>query len=226
MGFFSDEPLDELVDQLHQRSEDEAEALTRYFVERGESSGLTTKLDSASHEFLATKMVALEVDKAQFCHRLCCAIGAQNIVEVGTSHGVSTLYLADAVRANGGGRVIATEYEPDKASMARQHFKLAGLDDLIELREGDLRDTLGYIDLSLDFVLIDIWMEKVRLSCETSSPPKRHTDVQTEFERHIHSIKLAFVFGFHSQQVMNSVLRISNNSIDFLDSSLARIRRF
>jgi predicted O-methyltransferase YrrM len=170
MGFFSDEILNELVDQLHQRSEEEADALASYFVERGESSGLTTNLDDASHEFLATKMVALEADKAQFCHRLCCAIGAQNSVEVGTSHGVSTLYLADAVRANGGGRVIATEYEPDKASIARQHFQRAGLDDLIELREGDLLDTLSHIDLSLDFVLIDIWMEMAAPALEQVFP--------------------------------------------------------
>jgi predicted O-methyltransferase YrrM len=48
------------------------------------------------------------------------------------------LYLADAIRSNGGGGVIATEYEPAKAKAARANFAAVGVGDLIDLREGDL----------------------------------------------------------------------------------------
>jgi predicted O-methyltransferase YrrM len=77
------------------------------------------------------------------------------VVEVGTSYGVSTLYLAAAVRDNvkntgDKGLVIGTEYEPAKAAAAREHFAQAGLGDYIDLRKGDLRETLKEIPEPID----------------------------------------------------------------------------
>jgi predicted O-methyltransferase YrrM len=95
------------------------------------------------------------------------------VVEVGTSFGVSTLYLADAVRANGGGVVIGTEHEPAKAAAARANFAEAGLSDLIDLREGDLRETLKAIEGPVDFVLVDIWVEMARPALELICPHLR-----------------------------------------------------
>ena len=69
---------------------------------------------------------------------------------------MSTLYLAQAVRDNGGGAVIATEYEPGKVAAARATFAEAGLTAFIDLREGDLRETLKVIEGDVDFVLMDI----------------------------------------------------------------------
>ena len=87
--------------------------------------------------------------------------------------GVSTLYLADAVRANGGDVVIATEYEPDKAALARANFQEAGLDALIDLREGDLRETLKSLQGPIDFVLMDIWTEMVMPAVTLIAPHLR-----------------------------------------------------
>ncbi len=86
-------------------------------------------------------MVALDRDKAEFCYLLCRSLGATRVVEAGTSFGVSTLYLAAAVRDNQvrDGVVIGTEYEPKKVEIAKANFKEAGLSEFIELREGDLR---------------------------------------------------------------------------------------
>ncbi len=81
---------------------------------------------------------------------------AASIVEFGTSFGLSTLYLAAALRDNGGGRLITSEFEPSKLARARANLAAAGLADLVELREGDALDTLGR-DLpgSIDLVLLD-----------------------------------------------------------------------
>lgn len=84
------------------------------------------------------------------------AKGAKNIVEFGTSYGISTLYLAAAAKKNGG-RVITTEYLPHKAEAACRHFAAAGLADYIELREGDALETLQDIPGGIDFVLLDGW---------------------------------------------------------------------
>ena len=160
-----------LAETLHKTSEAEVPGMAAYFSERGADSGLLSgSFDTDSHQFMADKMVALEQDKAEFCHMLVRATRATRVVEIGTSHGVSTLYLADAVNANGGGTVIATEYEANKADIARDHFAQTGLDSLIDLREGDLRKTLVGLDLDIDFVLMDIWVEMARPAIELLYP--------------------------------------------------------
>jgi predicted O-methyltransferase YrrM len=125
--------------------------------------------------FRSNKLVALDRNKAEFCYQLCRANNARRIVEVGTSYGVSTLYLAAAVRDNidvagGDGVVIGTEYEPKKADAARAHFERAGLSRFIDLREGDLRETLKQINGPVDFLLVDIWIALARPALELVTP--------------------------------------------------------
>jgi len=84
------------------------------------------------------------------------AIRATSIVEFGTSFGLSTLHLAAALRDNGGGRLITSEFEPAKLLRARDNLTRAGLADLVEFREGDALETLA-ADLpeTIDLVLLD-----------------------------------------------------------------------
>ncbi|KAF5537272.1 O-methyltransferase [Fusarium mexicanum] len=109
------------------------------------------------------KFVALDPDKCAYVYLLLRSMKARFVVEAGTSFGVSTIYLALAVSQNAGsqpGKVIATENEPTKAVKARKYWSQAGddIEKLIELREGDLRETLK-TDLpeQVDFLLLDIW---------------------------------------------------------------------
>ena len=82
--------------------------------------------------------------------------GARTIVEFGMSFGISTLHLAAALRDNGGGRVITSEFEPSKVARARDNLTAGGLIDLVEIREGDALRTLS-VDLpeSIDLLLLD-----------------------------------------------------------------------
>lgn len=109
------------------------------------------------------KFVALDPDKCALVYLLLRSSGARFVVEAGTSFGLSTVYLALAVgqnasSSNATGKVIATEKEAHKAVRAREHWKKAGeeVEPWIELREGDLRETLK-TDLpeQVDFVLLD-----------------------------------------------------------------------
>jgi predicted O-methyltransferase YrrM len=81
---------------------------------------------------------------------------ARAIVEFGTSFGLSTVQLASALRDNGGGSLIGSEFEPSKLAHARANLEQAGLADLVELREGDALETLAH-DLPdvIDLVLLD-----------------------------------------------------------------------
>jgi predicted O-methyltransferase YrrM len=81
---------------------------------------------------------------------------ARAIVEFGTSFGLSTIHLAAAVKDNGGGRVIGSEFVASKAARAREHLAAAGLADLVEIREGDALQTLARdLPERIDLVLLD-----------------------------------------------------------------------
>jgi predicted O-methyltransferase YrrM len=87
------------------------------------------------------------------------AINARRIVEFGTSFAFSTIYLAAAVRDNGGGTVITSEIEPNKVEVARQNLREAGLDNFVEIRTGDAMATLADVEGPLDLVLLDGWKD-------------------------------------------------------------------
>jgi predicted O-methyltransferase YrrM len=175
----TDEKARAVFERLQAQSTAQESELGRYFSRRAKEGNLDWKgFDAEAHGFLADKLVALEPDKAAFCAQVIRSLRARTVVEVGTSFGASTLYLASAVRevtqADGGaGRVIATEYEPAKAAAARANFAEAGLADWIELREGDLRETLKDLAGPVDFVLMDIWTEMARPALERIAPHLR-----------------------------------------------------
>lgn len=82
--------------------------------------------------------------------------GARTIVEFGTSFGISTLHLAAALRDNGGGRLITTEFEPSKVARAKKNLAAGGLIDLVEFREGDALKTLSLnLPETIDLLLLD-----------------------------------------------------------------------
>jgi predicted O-methyltransferase YrrM len=151
-------PIDGLLDRLYAQHAAQDEAMAAYFTARAAEGSLDwNRFDDRTNAFLKDKLVALDRDKAEFCYHVCRALQARRVVEAGTSFGVSTIFLAAAVRDNRGGVVIGTEYEPEKAAVARRHFDEAGLSSFIDLREGDLRQTLVDVREPIDFMLIDIW---------------------------------------------------------------------
>jgi predicted O-methyltransferase YrrM len=84
------------------------------------------------------------------------SVGAQNVVEFGTSFGISTLHLAAALRDNGGGQLIGSEFEPSKVARARENLAAANLSDLVDIREGDALETFARdLPEPIDLVLLD-----------------------------------------------------------------------
>ena len=83
----------------------------------------------------------LEPDTAALLAVLVRATGARKVLELGTSNGYSTLWLADAVRANGG-RLTSVEIEADRSAQASRNLDRAGLSELVELRVQDAADAL------------------------------------------------------------------------------------
>jgi predicted O-methyltransferase YrrM len=76
------------------------------------------------------------------------------VLEIGGSRGYSTIWLAAGVRYLGG-RVLSLEHDPLKIAAWRTNIADAGLDDWVELIEGDAKETLPAIDDVFDVVFLD-----------------------------------------------------------------------
>ena len=83
---------------------------------------------------------------------------AKSILEIGTSYGYSTLWLAEAARATGG-RVATLDVAAHKQAYARDMLEKAGLADVVDFRTGDARELIPTLQGSLDFVLLDCWKD-------------------------------------------------------------------
>lgn len=82
----------------------------------------------------------------------------KNIVEFGTSFGISTIYLADAVRQTGG-KVITTELLESKATKATKNISDVGLMDYVEVKIGNAMETLNEYSKPIDFLFLDGWKD-------------------------------------------------------------------
>jgi predicted O-methyltransferase YrrM len=159
----------ELLSRLHQTSLDQEATISKSgkvlsHTVRGdlEDKASGGNVDDQFDKLMLDKFIALDEDKCHFVYQLIHATGATNVIEAGTSFGVSTIYLALAVShvkaATGkSGTVIATEKEPEKAQIACQYWEQCGtaVQSEIDLRVGDLLETLKTGLPKVDLLLLD-----------------------------------------------------------------------
>ena len=128
--------------------EQSLQALLRELYEFG-------KANDAANSDRSHKMLNITLDTGEFLELLVNAIGAKRILEIGTSNGYSTLFLAHAVRATRG-RVTTVELSDYKLGLARANFLRSGLTSVIELVHKDGGDYLNQPSLSpFDLVFLD-----------------------------------------------------------------------
>jgi caffeoyl-CoA O-methyltransferase len=107
------------------------------------------------------EMLAITADTGLFFSVLLKAIKARRILEVGTSAGFSTLWFADAMGKNHSTRVITIEMNPQKVERALKNFKEAGVDKIIEIKQGIALDLLRKLKGKFDFVFLDADKENI-----------------------------------------------------------------
>lgn len=164
MDSLSSGTVAEVLERLHQDAEAADASLAQ-----------TLAGDAASEEQMHTRFIEAETKDlkgvyhglaenflnvspqfGRFLYMCARACQARRIVEFGSSMGISAIYLAAALRDNGGGRLIGTELEPSKAERAEANIAAAGLADLIEFRVGDARETLKVsVGGDIDMVMLD-----------------------------------------------------------------------
>ncbi len=109
-------------------------------------AGQTNRLD---------RLRNVEPDTAELLGVLVRATGARRILEVGTSNGHSTLWLADAAQSTAG-RVQTLDIDPRRTELARANLQRAGLGELVDCRTIGAAQALGeYADDSWDLVFLD-----------------------------------------------------------------------
>lgn len=150
-------PLAPLLDHLFEQA-DAATSPALTDISRDERERLMRSKTEypALYARLVDLWLPVSREAGKLLYMLARSSGARTIVEFGTSFGISTLHLAAALRDNGGGRLITSEFQPSKAARAREHLIAGGLSDLVEIREGDALQTLS-VDLpeTIDLLLLD-----------------------------------------------------------------------
>lgn len=153
-------PLAPLLERLFAEADEASPETSTVIAEL--SAGEQERLMQSKTEYLdfygRLKDLPLPVSRetGKLLYMLARSSSARSIVEFGTSFGISALHLAAALRDNGGGHLITSEFEASKVARARANLTTAGLIDLVEIREGDALQTLR-TDLpeTIDLLLLD-----------------------------------------------------------------------
>ncbi|MEW1642531.1 class I SAM-dependent methyltransferase [Streptomyces sp. NPDC091219] len=153
----ADPRVEAALSRMFERAEQDEATAAR--VGAALPDGLAPLTPQERADAVAEVYMPISADGGNLLYNLVRAVRPATVVEFGTSFGISTLYLAAAVRDNGTGRVITTELSKDKIAAAQRTFAETGLDDLITILEGDARDTLRDLHDPADFVLLDGWKE-------------------------------------------------------------------
>lgn len=103
----------------------------------------------------ARRMMNITHDTGEFLVLLARAVDARRVLEIGTSNGYSTLWLAYAVQPLNG-KVVTVERSAYKVELARENFKRVALDEWIQLHHGEARDFLkAQDDRSFGLIFLD-----------------------------------------------------------------------
>ncbi|MGG6899000.1 O-methyltransferase [Rhizobium sp. BR 315] len=151
------DPVAPLLDRLFAEADAATSPAIRSFTSE-ERTALTASKTQYLDLYGRLKDLWLPVSRetGELLYMLVRAIGARTVVEFGTSFGISSLYIAAALRDNGGGRLISSEFEPGKIARAQQNLEKTGLADLVEIRAGDAMETLARdLPEAIDLLLLD-----------------------------------------------------------------------
>ncbi len=120
-------------------------------------------------EKTAKQYTNIAPENGQFLSILIQSIKAQNVLEVGTSNGYSTIWLAAALKETGG-KLITLEFDPKRAEEAQVHLREVGFDNIVEVRVGDALDEIPKCDAVFDLVFLDAEKDEYRRYLELALP--------------------------------------------------------
>ena len=153
----ADPGLRELLSRLYAAAAEDEPVIARTMEHERAAGAPLTSLERTA--LMERAYLAVEPESGELMYSLVRAARPATVVEFGTSFGISTIYLAAAVRDNGSGRVVGTELSPVKARQARANLAEAGLGGAAEILTGDALDRLASLPGPVGFVLLDGWKD-------------------------------------------------------------------
>ena len=122
------------------------------------SSALTPHIESVLRSIKAadTEQFAVSEEDGRFLRVLAAARGAKSILEIGAASGYSAIWLGLGARESGG-RVVAIEFDPQRAKDAAANVARAGLSDVVRVVHGDAFKEIPKLTGTFDLVFLDAW---------------------------------------------------------------------
>ncbi|MBI4578881.1 MAG: class I SAM-dependent methyltransferase [Planctomycetes bacterium] len=99
-------------------------------------------------------MMSVPRDDGRYLRLLAESLNPKNVVEIGTSHGYSAVWLCLALRTTGG-KLTTFEIDAQRAALARANFKRAGVESLVTLVEGDAHEEVSKLKDPIDLLFLD-----------------------------------------------------------------------
>jgi predicted O-methyltransferase YrrM len=99
-------------------------------------------------------MMNVQIEDGRLLRMVTEAVGAKHVVEIGTSNGYSGIWLSLALQKTGG-KLTTHEINAERAALARENFKKAGVDGSVTLVEGDAHENITKLKEPIDVVFID-----------------------------------------------------------------------
>jgi predicted O-methyltransferase YrrM len=123
-----------------------------------QSGALTPQIESVLSSIKAADkgQLAVSEEDGRFLRVLVASRGAKSILEIGAASGYSGIWLGLGARESGG-RVVAIEYDQQRAKEASANIKRSGLDDVVRVVHGDAFAEIPKLQGTFDFVFLDAW---------------------------------------------------------------------
>jgi caffeoyl-CoA O-methyltransferase len=110
---------------------------------------LLDRMDAKGYEFWSVPR-----KDGEFLHLMVKAVRARNILEIGTSHGFSAIWMGLALEETGG-RLTTIEVDEERYDLARKHINEAGLSQRVQCIKGDAHAEVTKMEGAFDFIFLD-----------------------------------------------------------------------
>jgi predicted O-methyltransferase YrrM len=122
------------------------------------SSALTPHIESVLREIKAADedQLAVSEEDGRFLRVLAATRAAKSILEIGAASGYSAIWLGLGAREVDG-RVVAIEFDPQRANEAAANVSRAGLSDVVRIVHGDAFEEIPALEGTFDLVFLDAW---------------------------------------------------------------------
>jgi len=150
-------------------------------------------------------MMNVPVQDGRLLRLLAESIQAKTVVEIGTSNGISAIWLSTALRKTGG-KLITHEIDQRRAALARENLAKAGVADIVTVVEGNAHETVSRLKGPIDMVFIDAEKEGYLDYLKKVLPLVRPGGLVTAHNISTRSVGTDFVKAITSDPALETIL--------------------